>query len=116
MASTDDDGYAREVVQVVRDLTAQFEEHTRSGDEGRKQLLHTVEGIVAGLRTDVHKAIISLQLNNSDHEKSHSADRIDRATRQVQVDAQMVEIRRWLIGLTVGVVGIFFFLVGWLVF
>jgi carbamoylphosphate synthase large subunit len=116
MATSDDDGYAREVVKVVRDLTTQFEEHTRNGDEGRKQLLRTVEGIVAGLRTDVHKAIISLQLNNSDHEKAHTADRIERATRQVQVDAQMVELRHWLIGLTVGVVGILFFLVGWLVF
>ncbi len=116
MASTDDDAYAREVIRVVADLTKRVEEHTKTGEESRKQLQDTVEAIVVALRTDVHKAIISLQLNNSDHSKTHDADRVERAARQVQVDGAMKEIRNWSIWALVGIVAIGFFLVGWLVF
>lgn len=112
MSNFDDDAYSREVIRVVADLTKRLEEHTRSRDEAFKHLQTTVEGIVVALRTDVHKAIISLQLNNSDHSKTHDADRVDRAARQVAVDKQMSEIRNWSIGALVGIIAIGAFLIG----
>jgi hypothetical protein len=116
MSNPDDDAYAREVIRVVADLTKRLEEYTRTRDEAFSQLQTSVEGIVVALRTDVHKAIISLQLNNSDHTKTHDADRVERAARQVQVDGQMTEIRYWSIAALVGIVAIGAFMVGWLVF
>jgi carbamoylphosphate synthase large subunit len=116
MASIDDDAYAREVIRVVADLTKRLEDHTRTRDEAFKQLQETVEGVVVSMRKDVHKAITSLQLTNSDHSKTHDADRVERAARQVAVDGQMSEIRYWSIAALVGIVAIGFFLVGWLVF
>ncbi len=79
------------------------------------------------MRQDVHKAITSLQLQQSDHKVAHEADRVDRAARQTQVDtqfglrqtqvdAQLSQIRNWLIGGLIGIVAIGFFLIGWLVF
>jgi hypothetical protein len=116
MSNIDDDRYAREVIRAVGDLTKRLEEHTRSRDEAFKHLQTTLEGVVVALRTDVHKAIISLQLNNSDHTKTHDADRIERAARQVAVDGTMKEIRNWSIWALVGIVAIGAFIVGWLVF
>ena len=112
----DEDAYAREVIRAVAGLTKQMEEYTRTRDEAFKHLQETVEGVVVALRTDVHKAIISLQLANSDHTKTHDADRVERAARQVAVDGQMTEIRYWSIAALVGIVAIGAFLIGWLVF
>jgi hypothetical protein len=116
MSNLDDDRYAREVIRAVGDLTKRLEEHTSTRDAAFKQLQETVEGIVVALRTDVHKAIISLQLNNSDHSKTHDADRVERAARQVQVDGTMKEIRNWSIWALVGIVALGAFIIGWLVF
>lgn len=116
MATPDDDAYAREVIRVVADLTKRLEEHTRTRDEAFNHLQTTVEGIVVALRKDVHTAIISLQLKNSDHVNTHDADRVERTTRQVAVDKQMTEIRNWSIGALLGIIAVGAFLIGWLVF
>lgn len=133
--------YAQAVIETVRDLTAKVEAHTRTGEEARRELLasvearildmaHAVEASVASMRTDVHKAILSLQLNQADHNSSHEADRIERVGRQQQVDTQLmnrqqqidlqfVEVRKWLIVALIGIALLFaviFFLIGWLVF
>lgn len=116
MSNTSDDGYAREVIHVVHDLTKRLEEYTQAGDDSRQQLQRSVEATVAALRQDVHKAITSLQINQVDHKASHEADRIERTTRQILVDAQLGQIRNWLIGGLAGIVLIVGILVGWLVF
>jgi hypothetical protein len=112
----DEEYHTSAMVDAVREMTAKLEQHTRSGDAAREQLQHTVEGIVASMRTDVHKAILSLQLTQADHKTAHEADRMERSTRQIQVDAQLSQIRNWLIGMLIGIVAIGAFLVGWLVF
>lgn len=96
MSNPADDGYAQAVIETVRDLTALVEEHKRSGEEGRAQLLSTVEGIVAAMRTDVHKVVASLQMTIVE-------DKTERTKRQQQVDAQLTEIRRWMIGALIGI-------------
>lgn len=111
-----DDGYASAVIAAVHDLTILVEEHKRGGEESRQQLQTTVEQMVAALRQDVHKAITSLQLGQVDHKTAHEADRVERANRQVAVDLQMAEIRKWLIWGLIGIVAIGAFLIGWLVF
>lgn len=111
-----DDGYAAAVIDAVRDLTVLVEEHKRSGEESRQQLQQTVEQMVAALRQDVHKAIMSLQLGQGDHKSAHEADRIERTNRQVTVDLQMTQLRNWMVAMLVGIVAIGAFLIGWLVF
>lgn len=98
-----DDGYAHAVIETVRDMQHLVEEHKRAGDEGRATLLATIEAMVAALRTDVHKAITSLQLGQVDHKAAHEADRIERVTRQAQLSAELASIRKWMI---IGLVGI----------
>lgn len=116
MSNPVDDGYAQAVIETVRDMQRIVEEHTRAGNDSRLQLQASVEQMIAALRTDVHKAITSLQLGQVDHKAGHEADRIERANRQVQVDLQMAQLRNWVIGALVGIVAIGFFLIGWLVF
>lgn len=91
-----DDGYASAVIDTVRDLTSLVEEHKRSGEEGRATLLATVEQLIAALRQDVHKTVASLQI-------AIIEDKNDRTRRQQQVDAQMSQIRNWVIGALVGI-------------
>lgn len=96
MSTPADDGYAQAVIDTVRDLTATVEENKRAGEQGRADLLSTVEGIVAALRKDVHTTIASVQI-------AIIEDSRERAKRQQQVDAQFVELRRWLIGALIGI-------------
>lgn len=114
--ASDDDGYANAVIQSVRDLTALVEEHKREGVESRQQLQTSVETMVAAMRQDVHKAIMSLQLGQGDHKTAHEADRVERANRQVAVDLQMAQLRNWVIAALIGIVALGAFIVGWLVF
>lgn len=116
MSNPADDGYAHAVIETVRDMQRVVEEHTRAGNESRLQLQKTVEGLVAAMRTDVHKAITSLELGQVDHKAGHEADRIERTNRQIAVDVQMAQLRNWVIAALVGIVAIGFFLIGWLVF
>lgn len=111
-----DDPYAREVIRVVGDLTKRVEEYTRAGDEKRTQFQATIEGIVVQMRKDFHVAITSLQLNQSDHDKAHAADLVDRSNRQTVVDSQFNQIRNWVAGALIGIVLIIGILLGWLVF
>lgn len=96
MAAPNDDGYATAVIETVRDLTALVEEHKRSGEEGRANLLSTVEQLIASLRQDVHKTVASVQI-------AIIEDKNERSKRQAQVDAQMSQIRNWVIGALVGI-------------
>lgn len=116
MSHPADDGYASAVIETVRDMQSKLEEHKRAGDEGRAALLSSVESTVAAMRQDVHKALASLQINQADHKLSHEADRVERATRQQQVDAQLAEIRKWVIGALIGIGLVGGILIGWLVF
>lgn len=104
-----DDGYAHAVIETVRELTALVEEHKRSGEDGRAQLLSRVEGVVAAMRQDVHKAIASVQMTIVE-------DKSERTRRQQQVDQQLTEIRRWLIGALIGIGLIGGILIGRVVF
>jgi len=83
-----------DVVNAVLDMSRTVEESVNHGDKARAQLQATVEGIVAALRTDVHRAIVSLQIDQVDHRKAHEADRVERITRQ-----QVLNI--WMIAMTV---------------
>jgi hypothetical protein len=103
MSTPADDGYAQAVIDTVRDLTMRVEEHKRSGEESRQHLQTSVEQLIAAMRQDVHKAITGLQLGQVDHKAAHEADRIERANRQAQVDLQMSELRKWLMGAIVGI-------------
>lgn len=107
-----EDGYAKEVIRTVAELSSKFEQYTHDGDEARKELKASVEGTVVQMRIDVHKAITALQLHQSDHGKSHEADRIERTNRQGVVDTQFTQIRNWLIGTLIGIVLIAGVLVG----
>jgi hypothetical protein len=111
-----DDGYANAVIDAVHGLTVLVEEHKRAGEESRQALQSTVEHTVAALRTDVHKAIMSLQLGQADHKGAHEADRVERLTRQATVDLQMAQLRNWMVAMLVGIVALGAFIVGWLVF
>lgn len=116
MSNPHDDPYAREVIRTVTELTQRVEAYTRASDEKRDQFQATMEGIVVQMRTDVHKALASLQLNQSDHTKVHAADLVERSNRQVVVDTQLNQIRNWIAGALFGILLIVGILLGGLLF
>jgi len=87
-----DDGYARAVIDTVNDMARRLEDHSHAGDMAREQLRETVEGTVAAMRADVHKAIVSLQLGQVDHKVAHEADRVERVVRQQSINIWMAAL------------------------
>ncbi len=90
MLEPNEDAYAREVIRTVSDLTKRFEQYTQHADEERRSLIDSVNatveqkwsesiGSVEAMRKDVFRAIVSLQLNASQHRDEHSAERNERA-------------------------------------
>lgn len=105
---TEDDRYSQAVVDAVldmtrkieastADMTSKVEAFTRHGDEARQQLQATVEGIVAALRTDVHRAIVGIQIDQVDHRKAHDIDRFERIRRQWSINLWMVVLTALLL-------------------
>lgn len=97
MPEPNEDAYAREVIRTVSDLVRKTDalettvaQSVRHADEERDKLLASVNatieqkwsesiGSVEAMRKDVFRAIVSLQLNASQHRDEHSAERNERA-------------------------------------
>lgn len=102
---SEDEFHTSAMVDAVREMTRELQEHTRHADAERERLMLTVNSTVAGalqrvdstvdglrgdvqgtvesMRKDVHKAILNLQLDASQHRDEHIADRKERAADAV---------------------------------
>ena len=79
MPPNDEDFHTSAMVNAVRDMARDLREYKDHADAERKALVESVNATVEAMRKDVFRAIISLQLNASQHRDEHSADRKERA-------------------------------------
>lgn len=100
----DDDFHVSAMVTAVRDMAQKLEQYTQHADDERQKLLLSVNGTVEAMRKDVYRAIISLQLNASQHRDEHTAERKDRATDAVDRLNRQLIINLWMGALTALVV------------
>ncbi len=101
---TEDDTYASAIVESFRDLNRKLDDYTQHADAERKQLIESVNGTVEAMRKDVYRAIISLQLDASQHRDEHSAERKERAADVVERINRQLTINLWMGALTALVV------------
>ncbi len=100
----DDDAFAAEVIRTVANLTKRFEQNATHADEERRSMIESVNGTVEAMRKDVYRAIVSLQLNASQHRDEHSAERHERAADAVERINRKLIMNLWMGALTILVV------------
>lgn len=101
----EDDATTSVVVGVIRDLTKRVDEYERDSKDDRAAFKATIEQSLVDLRRDFHRALVPLQLDNTDHRKVHETDRIERIERQTVNDSNFKDVRTLIylvIGLLVG--------------
>ena len=101
---SDEDTYASAIVESFRDLNRKLDDYTHHADAERKQLIESVNGTVEAMRKDVHRAIVSLQLNASQHRAEHIVERPERAADVVERINRQLTINLWMGALTALVV------------
>lgn len=111
---SDEDFHTSAMVNAVRDMAFKLEEYTRHADEERNKLLESVNSTVESMRKDVYKAIISLQLNASQHRDEHVAERKERAGDAVDRLNRQLTINLWM-GVLTALVAINLLLIGFVV-
>ena len=104
MPPNDEDFHTSAMVNAVRDMARDLREYKDHADAERKALVESVNATVEAMRKDVFRAIISLQLNASQHRDEHSADRKDRAVDAVDRLNRQLTINLWMGALTALVV------------
>ena len=100
----DDDFHTNAMVSAVRDMSQRLEQYTKHADSERAHLIDSVNGTVEAMRKDVYKAVISLQLNASQHKDEHMAERNERAADAVERINRQLTINLWMGALTALVV------------
>jgi hypothetical protein len=101
---TDDEFQTSAMVDAVRDMSRKLDNYTRHADQERDKLLASVNGTVEAMRKDVYRAIISLQLNASQHKDEHTAERKERAADAIERVNRQLTVNLWMGALTVMVV------------
>lgn len=97
-------GSNRVVIDVIRDLTKRLEvyeqasgakliEYEKRSSAERTAMKRSLEANMVQFRKDFHLAISPLQIDASDHRKTHDVDRLERVNRQASNDHQMYLIR-----------------------
>ena len=101
---SEEDFHTSAMVNAVRDMSRKLEQYTQHADAERAQLIESVNGTVEAMRRDVYKAIISVQLNASQHKDEHTAERNERAADAVDRLNRQLTINLWMGALTALVV------------
>lgn len=101
---SDDEFHTSAMVSAVRDMAAKLEQYTRHADSERAQLIESVNATVEAMRKDVFRAIVSVQLNASQHRDEHSAERKERAADAIDRLNRQLTINLWMGALTALVV------------
>ena len=110
----DEEFHTSAMVAAVRDMAQKLEAYTTHAAEERTKVLDSVNATVEAMRKDVYRAVISLQLNASQHRDEHSADRKERAADAIDRLNRQLILNVWLGALT-GLVVLNLLLIGFIV-
>lgn len=101
---SEDDFHTSAMVSAVRDMARELADYKQHADDERAKLLESVNATVEAMRKDVFRAIVSLQLDASQHRDEHVAERKDRAVDAVDRLNRQLTINLWMGALTLLVV------------